>query len=90
MKTYLYPREQRRGEPILHFVAHDRYGYWLGTYYEITKSLSNKFNNLKYNGYGNEYNAVSRTRITLNLYQIFVGEAAFNRLMYKKKNEQSY
>jgi len=79
MKVYLYPREERRGQPVLHFVDRDEYGHWLGTYFDLHKTNLT----MKRAGYGYEYDSVSRLRITQNLYEIFIGEASFNRLKYK-------
>lgn len=86
MKTYLEPVILRRGQPIIHFIDHDKMGFWLGTYYQlatlrtpILEGLSNR----KYAGVGNEYNGVVRTRISGDLYRALLKESKANRAIFK-------
>lgn len=80
MKTFLSPEKLRRGQPVMNFVSSERMlgsrerTYWLGTYHE-------------FKGRGapaviSDYNAVSKTRISRELYLAFLKEARRQRRLY--------
>lgn len=80
MKIYLDPRNERRGQPILHFIKREKDGYWLGTYFDLHKTNLT----MKRAGYGYEYDSVSGTRISKETYSALLKQAKENRAKYGK------
>jgi len=81
MKTFLFPKVLRRGQPVLFFVKKEKslskkgYLFWLGLYHELSPS--------PFTGDGSDYGSVSEVQISEKLYNAFLREAKYNQEKYK-------